>query len=144
MNTLLLLALAVSAPKIKETKITDLVGEWVVESVLQSGTPVAFPVGDKVHYEFTKDRTWRTYRGDQELIGRDSQFRVDAKSDPPQLDFVIRPNDPNPSRTHGIFKIEGDTLTICLVHAGFERPTKFESPEGSSQTLYVLKRPKKE
>ena len=43
----------------------------------------------------------------------------------------------------GIFKLEGDTLKICLAFMG-DRPTKLESPDGSLTVLLTLKRTKKE
>jgi hypothetical protein len=45
----------------------------------------------------------------------------------------------------GIYKLDGNTLTLCLAVGGEEanRPAKFESPAGSMVMLLTLKRPVK-
>ena len=68
-------------------------------------------------------------------------YKLDAKKKPAEIDITP----PKEDGTHlGIFKIDGDTLTICMSDKGAsERPTKFESPEGSKVMLLTLKRAKK-
>jgi hypothetical protein len=43
-------------------------------------------------------------------------------------------------RMEAIYAIAGDALTICISRKKYERPTAFESKEGSNYLLIVLKR----
>ena len=73
-------------------------------------------------------------------------YKLDTKKTPFTID-VEAPGEKGSML--GIFKIDGDTLTICIAGddaAGgknAERPTKFESPEGSRTILVTFKRAKK-
>ena len=51
---------------------------------------------------------------------------------------------PNKGKTiKTIYKIDGDTVTLCYELGGDGRPTKFESKPESKQFLVVYKREKK-
>ena len=74
-------------------------------------------------------------------------YRVDAGRDPAHLDWLFEPDRPGarPSFLLGIYKMEGDTLTICLHGASAppadRRPTEFK--HGSEdQSLRMYKRVK--
>src|SRR4051794_10955976 len=143
MNSVLLgLALAVGAPALKEKdKGPSLVGEWVVESVTNNGASVG--VGNGLRYTFAADGEGLIHRDGKELpaAGGTRGYTVDPKPNPPAVDLVSTRPGAGETRQLGIYKIEGDTLTICWTRAkGGDRPTKFDAPEGSGLTVYVFKR----
>jgi uncharacterized protein (TIGR03067 family) len=69
-------------------------------------------------------------------------FKFDAKATPATMDLKAGEKDEGPV-VPAIFKLEADKLTICFVHGGGDRPTKFESTAGSNLSLLVLERVKK-
>jgi uncharacterized protein (TIGR03067 family) len=144
MNATLLLGVAVglSAPALKDPpkNRTDLVGEWAVESAIASGNRAT--TGGNLVYTFTKEGKWFIRRGDEELGAGKRGVEFDPKADPPQVTLVSDATRLGSSRRHGIYKIEGDTATLCVAAAGEPRPTMFESTARNRQTIYVLKRKK--
>jgi uncharacterized protein (TIGR03067 family) len=141
MSTTLFVGLAfiASAPGLKDPPgKPNIEGEWTVESSLMGGKPdktlEAQPI-DKIIITANK---WIVVRRGMQLPA--SNFVVDPKQNPPHLDF--NPSIKEESRTPGIYKIDGDTLTVCYVIAG-DRPTKIESPLDSNVRMMTLKRLKK-
>jgi uncharacterized protein (TIGR03067 family) len=153
MNSLLLgLAVTVGAPTIKEKPKVEatIVGHWDVESIRHNGNNFVKGnpngPGTGLRYTFSKDGQWIVHREGQELQlagGGTRTFTVDAKPNLPAVDLVTTRPGGAESRMIGIFKIEGDSLTICVARGkGVERPTTFDGRDGI--TIYVLKRAKKE
>lgn len=141
MNAILLgAALVISAPALKDRpkKKPDLVGEWKVEAVTLPGRTTSTSTG--LRYTFTADGKWLIHRDGQELVGHDRGYAADPAATPPTLELIANTAAAQPARRAGIFRVEGDTLTICAAQAGAARPTRFEPAEGV--TVYVLKRVK--
>lgn len=69
-------------------------------------------------------------------------FTFDAKAAPATLDLVSGEKGVG-TVVPAIYKLDGEKLTICFVHGGGERPTKFESPANGNTALLVLERVKK-
>lgn len=139
MNSMLILALVVAAPGPKEPPKKDpaYVGQWVTETVTLGGRQIPGPaMSVRIGADGTMER--RGPDGKTEFTGT---FTVDLKPDPPYLDITVL-NDKKVGRVaKGIFKIDGDTLTICTAQDD-SRPTAFVSPAGSNTVLMVLKRKK--
>jgi hypothetical protein len=67
-------------------------------------------------------------------------LRLDATASPPG--YTLRPTGPGGAELSGIYKVEGDVLTLSYHPAGRERPTAFEGP-GSGTYTAVYKRVKR-
>ncbi len=68
-------------------------------------------------------------------------YKLDPSKKPKQID-IIEPGNGKDQVHQGIYKVEGDTITICIAHANGTRPTEFTT-NGSIDKLLVLKRAKK-
>jgi uncharacterized protein (TIGR03067 family) len=69
-----------------------------------------------------------------------SGYVIDPSKKPSWLDLHHIDVDDQPKTVRGIYALEGERLTICLSIAAEDRPTKFESVEGSEHNLIMLKR----
>ena len=133
MNGLALIGLvvAVAAPAPKEAA-PPLVGTWVCDGKTLGAVE---PVPDLV-YEFTAGGILRV-RFDGRP-GQDHEYRTDTTVKPAEIDWLVTGTR---QTMRGIFKVDGDRLTICW-HDGLEprRPSAFESPAKSVNLLLTFKR----
>jgi uncharacterized protein (TIGR03067 family) len=141
--TLVSLALALAAPDPKDPK-GSILGDWVAHKVLLGSEDRSPRAGeDPITFGFTADGKMTVrqgFRGEGSPAGR---YTLDPTKDPPAIDFVPNPDRKEPT-FHGIYKVEGDTLTLCWGRPpGAARPKKFESTAESPTTLYVCRRAKK-
>jgi uncharacterized protein (TIGR03067 family) len=141
MNAIFLgLSLMAAAPGLKDppAKPPTVEGEWTVESSLlggkSDGVMEMYPI-DKI---VIADGNWYVVRGGDKGTG--STVVLDTKQNPPHLDLTYPGK--GEVATKGIYKLDGDTLTLCYVLNG-DRPTKIESPPNSSVRMMTLKRLKK-
>ena len=127
----LLAAVASAREDEKPRPDTELIqGKWKIISFEADGQKETGLVGDI--WEFTgdkiiTDKREKTYR----LDPAKRPGRFDAQGKPVQEGFP-------PVGMVGIYKLEGDTLTICFGKK--EKPKEFESRTGSEFTLYVCER----
>jgi uncharacterized protein (TIGR03067 family) len=78
----------------------------------------------------------------KESLRGSTPYRSDPKASPPTIDLWYGP-EAKPERAHlGIFRLDGDTLTLCSAPPGTVRPTKFASPAGAELSLVTLRRSK--
>ena len=138
------LAVAIGAPvKDAPKKEASIVGEGAGEKMTQGGKDRPPPEGG-VTLTFTADGKFMVREGKREQ-SEQGTFKIDAKKDPAEIDITPPAEKAPRGLLRGIFKVDGDTLIFCFT-AGedTERPTKFESPEGSPVRLMTLKRIKKD
>lgn len=137
---ILALAVAVAAPAAKDppkTDVTTIVGEWDAESAMSRGKPDNPPPGTTWTFTAEGKSVLRIGGRDEP---KDGTYKADPKKDPAEVDITDGPKG-RPMR--GIYKVEGDTLTLCLSGDDEDRPKAFDAPAGSRVILIILKRAKK-
>jgi uncharacterized protein (TIGR03067 family) len=129
---------AMAAPALKDRPPKEppsIVGEWVRVGHTEAGTAVR-PDPQPHHQVFKADGTWEYSYGSGASPGGMS-YVTDPKQDPPTIDIRMQAG---PASWRGIYKVEGDTLTLCLVKGDGDRPKKFESSPDLPTTVWVFKR----
>lgn len=141
---LLVLAMALSAPALKEKANSgDIVGEWTLESSSLGGKAVPVAMPDNLTYQFTADGKWIIKSADGKASASARDFTLNPKADPPTIDVPVPKAGVLATRTMlGIWKVDGDTLTICFTAGDGERPKNFAPADGARTIVMVLKRVK--
>jgi uncharacterized protein (TIGR03067 family) len=70
----------------------------------------------------------------------DSTYTVDPSKEPKRIEMVATEGDAAGKPALGIYAVEGETLRMCNVLPGGQRPTAFESRAGSKAFLVTWKR----
>ena len=132
------LALALGAPGPKDPPKKDPpgpVGRWSLQSASFAGIPLP---DMNLTLTFTADGRYESKTPEGEVRSSGS-FTADPKKQPAELDMTEAAQ-PAPMPAPAIYRIEGDTLTICTAVGGKERPTSFDAKAGPNTALLVLKR----
>ena len=139
------LALAVGAPAPKDPPKADpLVGEWTGEKVIVEGKLLPPAKGlEGLRLVITADGKLTMHRPEEKEKPETLKYTHDPARDPAEIDMTFKA-DPKEPPAQGIYKIEGEFLTLALgVGPGSGRPKKFESADGSGVWLMTFKRAKK-
>jgi uncharacterized protein (TIGR03067 family) len=117
-------------------QLRALEGSWEFESLEVDGRPMPAPMLETSRILIDGDR----FRSETPGVTYEGVFNIDVESDPHAIDieFVEGPEAGNTN--HGIFRANGDRLTICLNMNGDARPTAFRTSQGSGCALETLRR----
>ena len=132
---LLALALSVSAPALKDPPRPEpsLVGRWANTEILINGTD-GRPGNEDLTYEFTADGRWLSFWGGKER-SRGETYVVDPKARPATIDLITDKSWP----MRGIYKVQGDTLTVLLRVCNDSRPASFETKTGGVMKMVLTR-----
>ena len=98
-------------------------GEWQVVGIERPGSPGNPDELARVRFVFDGECV-RNMDGERKAW--EGQFRLEPTEEPKAIDLTST-SDPNKGeKSFGIYRVEGDALTICL---GKERPTEFSGKE---------------
>ena len=122
-------------------KGAPIVGTWVGEKAVAGGKEQPVPPGG-ISFTFGPDGKLTVTEGKQNKPDSGT-YKTDPKKDPAEIE-IIPPAEKKEPTVQGIYKVDGDTLLLAFSRGkGGNRPTKFESPEGSDVIVITLKRDKK-
>ena len=89
-------------------------------------------------WTFTADKITTSSDGP---LDKPSPYKIDPSKNPKTIDFTIKAGDTE-GVSRGIYKLEGDTLTLCRTVGDIERPKEFKTT-AEAGFLVVWKRAKK-
>jgi uncharacterized protein (TIGR03067 family) len=115
--------------------LDDLQGTWQLQRRTRGGKEAPADVVKRMRLVIAADKA-TPYEGDKAQTP--ATIAVDATKKPATID-IRHGREGMP----GIYRLEGDTLTICFGDPGAERPKDFAAKTDPPTTLLVLKRVKK-
>jgi uncharacterized protein (TIGR03067 family) len=132
---------AAAEDKKPDADLKAMVGNWKIEKAELGGKDITEHIKD-LKFEV---RDGGKYTAELGEVKDDGTFTVDPAKSPKELD--VKPTGgPNKGQTvKGIYKLDGDTLTICYDHEADKgkRPAKFETKPDTTLLLIVYKREKR-
>jgi uncharacterized protein (TIGR03067 family) len=128
------------APTIDVTEQKKLQGKWAVASHEFGGKKTA----DKevARWSMEVNGAKLAVREDLDVIEDAAITNLNPKTKPGSVDLKITAGPDLDKVVKGIYKLEGDTLTICIAEPDRDRPTAFAAREGTGHTLFVFRKRK--
>ena len=115
-------------------------GTWVVTMMEVGGQKVPDEVFKEMTFTF-KGKEYKQKVGDK-LVEAGTQDLEPTKT-PKQMDITVSEGEAKGEKQLAIYEIDGDKTKICAaIHGDKERPSKFETKEGSMSMIFELKRKK--
>ena len=112
-------------------------GTWSVASSLYDGQPAPEEIVRSIKRIVTGDHVvWE--RDGKRFAG--TRIELDPTPEPKTIDVIPDGGRNRGERVLGIYKLEGDRLTIAMAAPGQPRPKAFEATKGSGCTLRTFQR----
>jgi len=134
-----------AAPGAKDEKDKDdlkkFEGTWVFTSWEHAGEALPAEARDTARWTMKGEKYTFEFGG----MTEEGTIKLDPSKKPATMDLAITEGQDKGKDQVGIYKIEGDTITVCLAPPGAkDRPTEFKSTEDNGFILVAIKRSKKD
>ena len=112
-------------------------GTWVATSSIHDDQPAPEAIVRSIKRIVTDDHVvWE--RDGKRFAG--TKIELDPSREPRTIDLIPDGGPKRGEHVPGIYKLEGDVLTICTAGPGQPRPKKFQASKGSGCTLQTFQR----
>ena len=133
------LSTAAPAPKDDKEDTKKFEGDWTFTAWESAGQALPQAALDMAKWSVKGDK-YTFEMGEQKEEGT---IKLDPAKKPATIDFAITSGNDKGKDQPGIYKVDGDTITICLARPGAkERPTDFKSTEDNGFILVTVKKNK--
>jgi uncharacterized protein (TIGR03067 family) len=135
------LVLTADDPKdLAKKDLAKLQGTWTTASLIYNGKDLSNDGKLKLKFSIKDDKG--TIEGNDQVKKEYATitFKLDPSTSPRCVDMTIDAGVQKDTVIEGIYELKDDEFKICAKVLGKERPLKFESTEGSSIVVIVLKR----
>jgi uncharacterized protein (TIGR03067 family) len=122
-----------------QRELNKLVGAWQVLSLVVDGQNLMPKDAAKNRSVVTRDDMLTVVGGEKET---QAALKVNPSKYPQEIDISFTAGPAKGEIFSGLYKLEGDYLTICYSKGDSDRPTDFTSKPGSGKSLLVYKRQK--
>ena len=124
-----------AAPALKEKPNPNpILGAWVRVTIEEGGVPR--PVPPRLRWEFLADGRRLVSMGDERP--RTTRFTAKPSADPMTIEMSFESG----GGVHGVYKVDGDTLTMAVSDLANPRPVNFNTKPGDKVAVYVFSRVK--
>lgn len=117
-----------------------LAGTWKVTAGTVNGTDANKDEMEKFTLTVTAEGKWELKQDGKAVLG--GTVKLDPSKSPKTLDWTVLVEGEEKGKLMAIYEVTKDTFKNCFVNKG-DRPTKFESKEGTGVSYYVYQRVKK-
>jgi uncharacterized protein (TIGR03067 family) len=136
------LAAAGQRPEDEKTAATlkQLRGTWEATKVEGEGMALSAEEIKAARITISFDGDRYVYNVARTNVTERGVIKIDPAKDPATMDVTPTQGKDKDKTQSAIFKLDGDTLTICYAQPGQARPTEFAAKKGTGHQLAVLKR----